>query len=254
MRDEHRGAVVKEVGPVQSLAVVVFALLLVGGWSLLLGMASAADGEVSQVQRTSVIDWTGWVKDVATIVALLAGGYWFYRRREKYPRMNLTLQATLDSADQQRQLARVCVRLENVGKVMAKLVCAEVWLQQLDPRPARALDSVERMQETIYDDSGPSAEALWPLVGKRVLRFAEGQREIEPGEQDEIWFDFLVDETVCSALAYVHIENVAKSRSPFTWWRRRDIGWNATKVVKRGGEINERQEGISKGAAQGSAT
>ena len=108
MRDEHTGAVVQEVGLVRSLAVAVFALMLVRSWSVVLGTASAADGEVSETQPTSVIDWTGWAKDVATIIALLAGGYWFYRRREQYPRMNLSLQATLHSADQQRQLARVC--------------------------------------------------------------------------------------------------------------------------------------------------
>ncbi len=236
MRDEHTGAVVQEVGLVRSLAVVVFALLLVGSWSLVLGMASAADGEVPEAQPTSVIDWTGWVKDTATIIALLAGGYWFYRRREKYPRMNLALQATLDSADQQRQLVRVCVRLENVGKVMAKLVCAEVWLQQLDPRPAQALDSIERMPQTIRDDSSPSAEALWPLVGKRVLHFAEGQREIEPGEQDELWFDFLVDAEVKSVLVYAHIENAAKSRTPLLWWRKREIGWNGSVAITQGEE------------------
>jgi len=217
------------------LAVVVWFCIAV----LCLAVLGAGEGAETTSPSAQIADWTAWFKDVATITALLAGAYWFLRRRERFPRLNLDLDATLASPDQERQMARVRVELENVGEVMAKLVCAEVWLQQLEPRDPEAIASIVDMEETIRDSRSPSAEALWPSIGKRVLVFEKGQREIEPGEQDEICFDFLVEKGVRSVLVYVHIENAAKSRSPFTWWKRRDIGWNVSKVVTKGGEIDE---------------
>ena len=255
-RDATRAVEVQEGVPARLYGVVVLAAAICVSAAFCLAVRAAGDVAPTTASSPSpqLTGWTSWVKDAGTVVALAAGAYWFLRRRDRFPRLNLNLHATLERLDQERQLTRVGVELENVGQVMVKVVCAEVWLQQLEPRPPDAIASIGGMEETIRDASNPSAEALWPRIGKRALRFEKGQREIEPGEKDEIWFDFLVDSEVLTALAYVHIENAAKSRKLLQRRKNRAIGWIASRVFTRGGENRERQEVIREQANEGSET
>ena len=81
-------------------------------------------------------------------------------------------------------------------------------------------DLYEALSERDDDDEHCEPEAGWPLLNESRLRFGKGKREIEPGETDEVHFDFVLDSDVQIIVVYSYFKNVTK--------KRREIGWHAT--------------------------
>jgi len=157
------------------------------------------------------------VQAVVTMGAIVAAAYWFFQRRQRHAWANLTHSIIHKRLSDETVLLHVCVTITNVGHVLLSLKRARAWVQQLLPVPEDILDTIER-----GEDPRPTGdtEIPWPSLDEREVKWEEGKFQIEPGESDEVSFDFLISpaETVT---VYTYLTNVSKAD---------EIGWSRTTV------------------------
>ncbi|MDP9474182.1 MAG: hypothetical protein M3R38_00500 [Actinomycetota bacterium] len=159
---------------------------------------------------------------LATTLALLIGGYWTWRlyrlNRQSYPRAQLSHRIMHRFISDKKVLLRVDLVIENQGNVLLPLRCVETWVQQMQPWTDDFLELVQKGDPVEEDGT----EVKWTLIADREKRFAKRAEEIEPGERDEIHFDFVIDGKPETVLIYTYLENHAK--------RRRTVGWRVSSV------------------------
>ncbi len=163
------------------------------------------------------------VKNYATCVAYIIGGFWVYlafiRKREKYPRVEVSHRIINKRVNGDKILLKVVVDIKNKG---ATVVCLEkrlVRVQKMIPWPKERLEKIDTSDTRTNQES---AEVEWPLLGEVDLSGKGHQHEIEPGERDEFHADFLIDSEIKSVIIYSYLKNLKKYR--------REIGWNKTTV------------------------
>jgi hypothetical protein len=212
----------------------------------------------SHQQAPTSLDWpadvTGWselVRNGLTAAAIIVGGVWtwlvFVRTRQRLPRVDFVCRVARFCIDETRVLFRVTLVVENKGVVLLSMERARVWLQRLKPWDLNEVAKISELPVEIRAERAPSAEGEWPLVGERDIVFDKGQKEIEPGETDELSFDFVLEDPPEILLVYAYLSNRKKARAICA----REIGWEATAIhdVK---EVNNGQG--QKGSRQASPT
>lgn len=147
---------------------------------------------------------------VATIGAVLVGGFWTYmmfiRRRSMYPKLRLTHTVYTRNIDEEHRFLRVTLTFENQSNVLVKIREITSRILQLEPWPD---DIISPGLELGHNH----ASFEWPYVDYRDI---DPQKvEIEPGELDEYCFDYVVDREIKAVIFYSWIKNL----------RKRKIGW-----------------------------
>ena len=169
----------------------------------------------SHMSLTSVQTAVEIAEAIATILAIAVGGFWSYmlfvKTRQKYPRASLEHRITHRPLDSERQLLVVNVFLHNTGEVLLSLVSNETRVQQVLPQPPDLLGS----------DTNPvqegSTEVEWPLLDSRERNWTAGEFEIEPGEVDQVTYDFIVGSDVETIRVYSYFRNALKVKKQIGW-------------------------------------
>ena len=74
-------------------------------------------------------------------------------------------------------------------------------------------------------------EIEWPMLEKKEINEKKEDCEIEPGESDEICFDFLIDTDVEIINIYSYLSNIKKKSKLYKLFKKeRDIGWPITTI------------------------
>jgi hypothetical protein len=164
--------------------------------------------------------WNTWVEIVQGVVTILAipiGGYWAYsrfvKRRQGWPSASTEHAVQVEQLSSSEKLVRLCVRIRNSGHVLLKCSKVTVWIQQVAPCSP---ENLEWIRGCLASSADGGTEAPWPMMMEEVS--ASLQQEIEPGESDETYFDFMVPVGVRSIQIYSHIPNETKT----------GIEWNHT--------------------------
>lgn len=162
-------------------------------------------------------------KNVFTIIAFIVGGIWSYmlfvKKRPKYPCANITHCITHRPITEKKILLNVDVGISNVGAVLLSLVPVETRLLQVVPPPSDVLDDVKRGINPVKNGE---KEIQWPIIDTQIANFEKGRFEIEPCEQDHLYYDFIVGNEVESIEVYTYFKNETKGN--------REIGWGLTTV------------------------
>lgn len=154
------------------------------------------------------------VESIAVIVAIIIGGLWalklFFTKREKYPKANLSNEITHLAIDNEKILLRVIVKLENQGDVLIILSSICIRILQINPWPHEFIAKIKKGEEVIAKDE---TEYSWPYIEEREINLKS--ISIEPNENEEIPFNFILDRETKSIQVYTFIEN--KMRKPLGW-------------------------------------
>jgi len=127
-------------------------------------------------------------------------------------------------------LLSVTIGLSNQGVILLGVTEALLRIQQVSPVPDEMRGSIEQQPGPVESED---LELPWPVVGEKTRHWPKGEFEIEPGEADEVRFDFVIDGPVDTLRVYSYIRNVKK--------RGREIGWQLTTTYNLGtNEPNER--------------
>jgi len=194
----------------------------------------------------SLKDIVETVQSIATTVAILVGGIWAYRlfwlKRQKYPRVGIQHHILDTPLTQQKTVLNVTVDLSNDSDVLIELKSGEIWIQQVLPLPSnltKAIDEgkdpVRLLREVISDEARVmwSTEVAWPLIAQYHLDFESWhKKEVEPGNQLQLRYDFVLDSDVKHVKIYSFYENAAKAprtiaRGFWKDWRTKKyvVGW-----------------------------
>ena len=163
------------------------------------------------------------IQSIFTVIAIVVGGLWTYvlfiKRRQKYPRANITQRVQRYLLSDKKLLLRVSVQVSNNGEILLPITSGFCRVQQMIPCTDDFCHSLE-----YSDDSGEQykTELDWPLIDERKLMFKKGELEIEPGERDELHFEFVLDTDVKAVVVYTYLENAKK--------KQQGIGWHVTSV------------------------
>jgi hypothetical protein len=93
------------------------------------------NGRVSNDRFTSISLWVEVVKNLLTICAIIAGGWWFLTQRFDVPQVKLdqTISQRLLSGSTDNWLIAVDVHATNVGKIKVSLTNGIMQLRQINP-------------------------------------------------------------------------------------------------------------------------
>lgn len=172
--------------------------------------------------ESSLVGWpvSAW-KDLVEAGAVCVGGVWAYmlfvRGRQRYPRASIAHSITHRLVPDGRALLRVVATIANPGVILLSLRYADAWVQQVLP----LAEGIEDLATTEDGEGQREPEFKWPQIGPRLECFWQKEDfEIEPGENDQVTWEFFIDKDVETVVVYTYFQNVKK--------RRREIGWRLT--------------------------
>jgi hypothetical protein len=161
----------------------------------------------------------------------LAGGAWvfylFSLKRERSPKLRLhhTIE-TIATPVAGKVHLRVTLRLENLGQTLIPLKAIRTDVNQLRPWPHSVDMTVSPAQHTSEDNL---SELEWPTLASHTLDFVNSRREIEPGEDDQFTFDFILEHPLEIISLYSYVPNTSKPiRIKCIRQTYGEIGWSIT--------------------------
>ena len=178
------------------------------------------------------------VQALITVVAVLTAGLWSYllfiRRRQKFPRARLTHEVISKLISSEKRLIRVVITVENVGEVLLEVERGEIHLQRIMPLGESVASKIAMEENSVPCDD----EIDWPALGVRELKWEKHELEVEPGEDENLHYDFVIDSDVETIQVYSHLKNRSK--------KRRDLVWQCTTLV----DLTPVERGDSSGRAR----
>jgi hypothetical protein len=173
-------------------------------------------------------DFVSILQGIATILAIVFGGLWFWQRRQKLPRAKATHKIQSWQLPDKRWLLRVTTYIENNGEVLLEFHHGFIRVQQMMPWP-------DEITPPPMDTKDGQTEVEWKQLAQMNIDFKTGQREIEPHETDEIHAEFILPSEVEMVVVYSYLHNVKKPYEDPFFPRdnnQKDIGWSATTIHK----------------------
>jgi len=138
------------------------------------------------------------VESIATISAIVAGLWWFYKRREKAPRANIEHKVTFIDLGNKTTYVGIHVVIHNTGNVIIKPKITDdttsvVTIEELKPYLTAHVESQKF-----------SPEYKMNFIGGRTFPPSVC---VEPGEIQSILFEFIVQNTTKAIKVYSHLDN-----------------------------------------------
>jgi hypothetical protein len=168
----------------------------------------------------------------ATAAALFIGGIWTYlrfiRNRLRYPKAELRHKVICELLPEQKRLVHIVLTIVNKGDVLLPICDAWTKLYQISPATDKIGAAIAQGVEPPLDGQ---AEFDWPTLGCKEITHDFGAAEIEPGESEQLHFEFLIDPTIKAIKVYSYFKNMRKQKQ---WCicgePNGEIGWNHTTI------------------------
>jgi len=158
--------------------------------------------------------WKG-LADIAQSVAVMAvavgGALLYLRRRQRFPRARMAHQILHRRISEGQFLVFVIVAVTNLGEVIIRLTKGFTRIRQVTPGAAELLGECE-------PDKLRGCDLGWLMIDEKLADLSDV--EIEPNEDQEFCFEFIVSSEAETISIYSHFENEKKTT--------REIGWNKT--------------------------
>jgi hypothetical protein len=174
---------------------------------------------------STVKDTADTAKSIAEIIGLVVGGCWtwllFVKNRQDYPRAKVTHTISRFALPNGSRLLRVKCTVTNIGPVFLRLDSTFTWVQQMLPLPTDFQTALDAKKDPLAALGPSDSEYGWPVVAERKCDWKASPREVEPGEDDAMQFDFVVDSEAQLVEIYSYFKNERK---------KREIGWSETTI------------------------
>lgn len=175
------------------------------------------------------------VAPAASTLAILVGGWWTYnlfiKNRQSRPKAKISHLIYSERLNDQKMLLRIELKISNIGNVLLQIQSCKTWIQRVTPLYEDQLKLIQDGNSLV--DEGKH-EVDWVLIDGVEIIYKENKAavkksdlktvvenfvpQIEPGEEDFIYFDFIIDAKVQTILIYSYLRNPSI--------RRRDFGWS----------------------------
>ncbi len=137
---------------------------------------------------------------IISTLALIIGGFWtislFRLRREKYPKAKVSHVIFSTKIGRKKRLLHINVKIENLGQVLIKINKGEIRILQIIP-----------FEWSLVKPDQKTNEIEWYQIGGNSNDI---KLELEPGESDELCYDFIIENNIKVIEVYTHYTNVEK--------------------------------------------
>jgi hypothetical protein len=177
------------------------------------------------------------IQAALTIVAIVVGGLWAYmlfiKQRQQYAHLKIEHHVAHVLLPQHRIVLFVDVEHSNVGSVKVSLTSADVKIYALRQQALTA-EAIEQVNEGRFGADEP--DSLWDIQAERKTTWApqrsifpeifatfrntgkhSDERVVEPGESDQLHYEFILSDDTWPLLIYSYFENPTIAD--------RNIGW-----------------------------
>lgn len=156
---------------------------------------------------------------VATIIALMVGGWWTYTRfvknRGNFPRAKLSHAITQRDLGSGFRLIHVATTITNSGTTLLKLCSGFTQILQIVPADEDVMKALREQKESSNEKM--AAEFDWPGAGRREFSWKDSPRELEPGEDETVECDFALEADIKTISVYTFFQNERKLPSKIGW-------------------------------------
>jgi hypothetical protein len=159
-------------------------------------------------------------QSLTTVIAILVGGFWSYtlfvKKRQDYPKAKIEHKVTRRVIQGDMILLSIDVFVYNTGDVIIILLPWEITIKQMLPPRSELLRFMK-------DDTGSNERSKelieWDIIASKKVTAETEQCEIEPGECEQLHYDFLIKFKVNTILMESYFHNRRKHGSPSIGWR-----------------------------------
>ncbi|MBV9768138.1 MAG: hypothetical protein JOZ32_01085 [Bryobacterales bacterium] len=159
------------------------------------------------------------VQSTATVIALVVGGIWTYRlfiqQRQEQPRLKIEHKISQRRLLSGETLLSVDELLSNPGSTLVALHSSETRIIQMLPLPT-GLTGTDLTDQHELPDIVDKPEK-WPVLRDTRRRFPDGDRLLEPGEEDQLHAEFVLPARIQVVCVATHVEN---PRNTKLGWQR----------------------------------
>lgn len=161
---------------------------------------------------------------VATVLAILVAGFWFFLQGEHSPKANISHTVTHRLLNDQWAWVHVAVNIVNAGKRPVDVTRGIVRVQKILPLD-RLIDQRLKDGQPLIDPG--EARVEWPKVADSYER--QLSLHIESGESDRLTFEFILPAYVQTVKIYSYFE---RQKDP-------PIGWAESSIYDLTGRSKE---------------
>lgn len=106
-----------------------------------------------------------------------------------------------------RVLVTVKAKIANKGPILVRVSRSFTRILQIVPPGLSQTETDAILKGETPWETGETALG-WQMLGERDHTPAQRRHEIEPGEVDEVVFDFIIPDSVKSVRIYTYLENI----------------------------------------------
>jgi len=166
------------------------------------------------------------IQSLVVVTGVVIGGWWtwflFIKNRQKYPRANINHEIVHVRLSKEKTLLRVTVNVSNIGSVIISLIKCDIRICQILPLN-KETQSVTAGYVREDKNGCLDSEIEWFLLRDLERECKKGECEIEPGESEKIYFDFIIDSNIETVSIYSHFTNAVKKD-------KSNLGWSLTTI------------------------
>jgi hypothetical protein len=163
-----------------------------------------------------------------SLLAAIAGLWWFVRRQPLVPRLNVEQEVTVLPGPNDTFLLQIFARLENVGELPVTIKAWRIWVCPLDPLPRSVGEAL--LEKSACVDT----ELPWEsCAGRRIEENCFDELRMRAGEIQEIIASVLVDRDNRTVRIHSFFPH------PMLNAPGEDRGWTRYSIVTLQGEPNE---------------
>ncbi len=158
----------------------------------------------------------------ASVIAMIVGGMWTYKlyvkQRIHFPKVEVTHKLRCVKLTQNHIYLSLDILVKNIGACLTELEECEARLHKVLPAGEAFLAKAKSL------DVQGEHRLPWPEIASKTIEWKKGECEIEPGERDVFYMDFLIPTEIKVFMVYLYIKNVKK--------KNKEVGWTNTSTYR----------------------
>ena len=171
------------------------------------------------------------LQSLTTTIAILIGGLWTYmlfvKQRKRFPRISIYHNVFSVILNNKKSLIHIEIKIINQGNVIFKLDKADIRIYKITPLNSqfKSFLNQQNLPDLLEQNLDPSNHSqvnnLYELIGHNNPLLSKSDKiELEPGEEDNVYCDFIVSSQTKVIELYSYFKNINKKK----------IGWGLTTI------------------------
>ncbi len=171
---------------------------------------NGAPTKLSRVKNAAIIS-----QSVATVIAIIAAGIWFFMRGEVLQKANIEHNVTHRQINNDWTWIHISITISNPGKRFLDLKSGIIRIQKILPLDSKIRDRINNNKKLV---SQKSYGVPWPRIDKQYE--PQLNIRIQPEETDTLNYEFIIPFKTETVKIYSYFE---MQQSP-------QIGWGKTTI------------------------